>query len=106
MCRLIAISLWVGIAAMFTGGYDDWKNGARAGISYALSLAERHDCWVNVTMIEGLGTDTNPTIVGYTAAVAVWQALDFVPPQEVIEKLEAIVFNSWKRPYDETPVFE
>ena len=30
-------------------GYDDWKNGARAGISYALAFAERDDCRVNVT---------------------------------------------------------
>jgi len=86
-------------------GYDDWKGGARAGISFALSLVRHTSCRVDVREIDGLTTDTNPTIVGYAAALAVWQALGFEPPSEVIEKLEAVVFSSWRRPHDEIPTF-
>ena len=86
-------------------GYDDWKNGARAGILFAVSLAGVACCRVDVRRMEGLSTDTNPTIVGYTAALAVWKALGFEPTSEMVEKLEAIVFSSWKKPYDEIPIF-
>lgn len=86
-------------------GYDHWKDGAKVGISFALSAAGTTDCRVKVTKIEGLSTDTNPTIVAYAAALAVWKALGFEPPKELVEKLEALVFTSWKRPYDEIPTF-
>ena len=86
-------------------GYDDWKDGARAGISFALLLAGVAGCRVDVRRIDGLSTDTNPTIVGYAAALAVWRALGFEPSSEIIEKLESIVFSSWRRPHDEIPIF-
>jgi hypothetical protein len=86
-------------------GYGAWKCGARVGVSFALSVAGRTDCRVDVRKIEGLTTDTNPTVVGYAAALAIWKALGFEPSQETIEKAETIVFSSWKRPYDEIPVF-
>jgi hypothetical protein len=86
-------------------GYEDWKGGARVGVSFALSEAGRADCRVNVSKIEGLSTDTNPTIVAYAAALAVWKALSFEAPTEVVEQLETLVFTSWNRPYDEIPKF-
>ena len=86
-------------------GYEDWKGGARAGISFALSVADRTGCRVEVCMIEGPTTDTNPTIVGYAAALAVWKALGHQPSSEIIEKTESIVFSSWRRPHDEIPTF-
>ena len=86
-------------------GYDDWKDGARAGIAFALSLTTRTGCRVEVQRIEGLTTDTNPTIGGYAAALAVWEALGFEPSSEITKKLEAIVFSSWRRPQNEIPVF-
>ena len=86
-------------------GYDDWKGGARAGISFALAISHQTDCRVNVSTIEGLTTDTNPTIVGYAAALAVWRALEFNPGAEIIEKMESTVFASWRRPLEEIPAF-
>jgi hypothetical protein len=86
-------------------GYEDWKGGAEAGVSFALSAAGRSDCRVNVSKIEGLTTDTNPTIVAYAAALAVWKALGFEPAKELVERLEELVFSSWKRPHDELPKF-
>ena len=86
-------------------GYDDWKGGAKAGVSFALSVAGKSDCRVNVSKIEGLGTDTNPTVVAYAAALAVWKALGFEPTKDLVDKVEGLVFSSWKRPHDEIPKF-
>jgi hypothetical protein len=60
---------------------------------------------VTITKIDGLTTDTNPTIVGFAAILAVWQALEFNPSREMIEKLENRVFESWNKPYEELPIF-
>jgi hypothetical protein len=86
-------------------GYDDWKSGASAGILFALSVTRHTKCRMDIQGIEGRTTDTNPTVVGYAAALAVWKALHFEPSSEVIEKLETIVFNSWNRPCNEIPTF-
>src|SRR5262245_17709314 len=60
-------------------GYDHWKNGARVGVTFALSIAGRPAAAVVVNRITGLTSDTNPTIVAVAAAQAVWSALGFVP---------------------------
>ena len=78
-------------------GYDDWKAGAKAGVSFAVVIAEKKKCHVQITKIEGLGTDTNPTIVGIAAAFATWQALDFSASKEVVEKIENQAFSSWSQ---------
>ncbi|MEM1178016.1 MAG: hypothetical protein AAGM22_06715 [Acidobacteriota bacterium] len=86
-------------------GYDDWKAGAETGVVFALSAIGQSRCRVDIQIIEGLTTDTNPTIVGYTAAKAVWAAMGVQPPAEVDEKLLELVFSSWDKPYDEIPTF-
>lgn len=86
-------------------GYDDWKQGAKIGAEFALLTAQAVNCHVTITQIEGLTTDTNPTIVGFASILAVWQALEFNPSREMIEKLENQVFESWNKPYDELPIF-
>ena len=86
-------------------GYDEWKGGAEAGVAFALSVAGKSDCRVNVSKIEGLTTDTNPTIVAYAAALAVWKALGFEPARKLVEQVEGLVFSSWKRPHNEIPKF-
>ena len=86
-------------------GYDDWQEGARAGVLYALSVAETEGAHVFVTKIEGLTTDTNPTIVGAAAALATWAALKFDAPKDVLERLEAQACSSWQLPHDSIPKF-
>lgn len=90
-------------------GYDDWKAGARAGASFALSVAAVN-CPVDtarvlIDRITGLTTDTNPTIVGAAAALAVWKAIPFLPPPDILQRLEAVLFNSWQLPADAAPKF-
>jgi hypothetical protein len=86
-------------------GYEHWKQGAKIGIEFALLTAQAVNCHVTITKIEGLTTDTNPTIVGLAAILAIWQALEFNPSREMIERLENQVFESWNKPYDELPMF-
>jgi hypothetical protein len=86
-------------------GYDDWKAGARAGVELALAVAEVSGAHVRIDHIAGLTTDTNPTLVGVAAALAVWRALGFSPSEEVVNRLEAIAFASWQRAPEEIPRF-
>jgi hypothetical protein len=86
-------------------GYDSWKAGARAGIEYALSKAGVGTARVEVVKIVGMITDTNPSVVGAAAAIAIWKALEFEPPEEVISSMEAVVFGNWQRSHDEVPQF-
>lgn len=86
-------------------GYDDWKAGAGAGVAFALSVATQSSTRVLIDRITGLTTDTNPTIVGAAAALAVWQALAFSPPPDILQRLEAVVFASWQHPSDHVPDF-
>jgi hypothetical protein len=86
-------------------GYDDWKGGARSGATFALAVAKAQSARVVVTRISGLTTDTNPSVVGAAAALAVWRALAFEPSASVTEKVEEIVLSSWERPLNEVPDF-
>lgn len=86
-------------------GYDDWKQGALAGIAYALATSGVGPCQVTVTKIEGLTTDTNPTIVGGAAIQAVWSAVDYQPAREQLEHIDQLVFQSFSHPADHLPMF-
>jgi hypothetical protein len=86
-------------------GYDDWKQGALAGIAYALATSVDHPCQVTVTKIEGLSSDTNPTIVGGAAIQALWFAVEYAPSQEQMEHVDRLVFQSFSHPADHLPAF-
>ena len=79
-------------------GYEDWKWGALEGASYGLRVVGHPEYGVAVTEIEGLTTDTNPTVVAFASALAVWNALSFEPRPEEMERLEAQVYTSWDAP--------
>jgi hypothetical protein len=78
-------------------GYAEWKAGAVAGVGFALRVAGARDCGVRVVLIEGMTSDTNATIVAAAAARAVWRALEFTPPSEVVATIDAEVLGSWTR---------
>jgi hypothetical protein len=97
---------WVGqgyIEEVPAAGYDDWKAGAAAGIRFALRVAGAAGR-VTVTKIEGLTTDTNPSVVGAAAALAVWECLRFSPDERTTAQMEGVVFTSGGRP-DQVPDF-
>jgi hypothetical protein len=81
-------------------GYNSWKIAARDGLAYAFSLIDSY--WtVHLNKIEGITTDTNPTIVGYTVLRAFFDKINFQLTSEQIEKLEEFVLNSWANPHKE-----
>jgi hypothetical protein len=86
-------------------GYDDWKQGALAGIAYALATCVDRPCQVTVTKIEGLSSDTNPTIVGDAAIQALWSAMQYTPSREQMERVDQLVFQSFSHPVDYLPEF-
>ena len=86
-------------------GYEDWKQGAQRGVLFALNVANQTRCHVAITKIQGMLTDTNPTIVGAAAMLATWEALAFTPPQEIVSRVEGQVFASWKLAWDAVPEF-
>jgi hypothetical protein len=86
-------------------GYDDWKQGALAGIAYALATCVDHPCQVTVTKIEGLPADSNPTIVGGAAVQALWSAVHYTPSREQLEHVDQLVFQSFSHPVDYLPEF-
>jgi hypothetical protein len=97
---------WIGqgyIEEVSATGYEEWKAGAKAGILFALRVAGAGGR-VTVTKIEGLTTDTNPSVVGAAAALAVWECLRFSPDARTTEQMERVVFGSGSRP-DHVPAF-
>lgn len=88
-----------------TTGCKDWKQGAEAGARHALRTAAQEQSLVFILRINGLSTDTNPTIVGAAAMKAVWQALGYSPFSGEVERIEQIVLGSWQQPYDFIPDF-
>src|SRR5689334_22662504 len=81
-------------------GYTHWKNGAIAGVEYALRVCGNPQYAVVITRIRGAHTDTNPTIVAAAAIDAVWKALAFQPSPQLLSCIEQTVFNSWSIPPD------
>ncbi|HYG78386.1 MAG TPA: hypothetical protein VEK08_25515 [Planctomycetota bacterium] len=75
-------------------GYDDWKAGGKAGALFALSFLPASHLRVVVTRISGLTSDTTPAAVGAATALAIWNALKFVPTTEAVSRLETVVLQS------------
>ncbi len=88
------------IESVPANGYNSWKIGAKKGLEYAFSLVDNY--WtVVINKIDGLSTDTNPTIVAYTVLRAFLDRVDFKLNVKEIEFLEKFVFDSWSKPYKE-----
>lgn len=84
------------------GRYEDWKAGARVGVEFALQVSNV-TANVVVRRITGMITDTNPSVVAAAAANAIWNAVGFSPPADVIALMESVVFQSWPRGHEYVP---
>ena len=85
-------------------GYDDWKQGAVNGVKFALEAINKQNAKVVITHIEGLTTDTNPTIVAAAAARAIWNAFEIRIPENTEKNLEDYVLQSWSNNSSFVPV--
>ncbi|HEX2913949.1 MAG TPA: hypothetical protein VH186_24305 [Chloroflexia bacterium] len=84
-------------------GYEDWKFGAIIVLNYALRKLDSPICKVTVIKIEGLTSDTNPTIVAAAAINALWKAYNYVPNIELQNYIEEEVLRSWALPQMSIP---
>ena len=86
-------------------GFESWKQGAKIGLEYCFSMV--NDFWtVELVTIEGLVSDSNPTIIGYVAIRAFFDSIGQELDNDKIEQLEAVVFKSWERQHlDHLPDF-
>ncbi|UOG77402.1 hypothetical protein MTX78_23960 (plasmid) [Hymenobacter tibetensis] len=88
------------------GGYDDWKNGAIAGLAYALHCLSNSQTYrIVVVDIVGTDVDTNPTIVALAALEGLWEALQYSASPAQWEELEAMARQSWQQDWFQVPVF-
>lgn len=78
-------------------GHELWKHGAVKGLEYGLSLSD-HNYHITIHEISGLITDTNATIVGYTALKAFCEKINLDLKESEVERLEKFVFSSWEKP--------
>jgi len=88
-------------------GYDEWKIAAKNGISFVLELTNQK--WrITINSIEGrIGTDTNPTIVGHAAILALANLIDLEIDDNLKKDLEDFVFQSWDNDnWNEIPNFK
>ena len=79
-------------------GYRHWQRGAALGAEYALEVAGEQCRNVIVSRIQGLTTDTNPTVVGVAAALGVWEAVGYEPTPEQLGHIKQHAGGSWRRP--------
>ena len=88
-------------------GYDDWKKGIHNGIEYAYSkLLNNNGLKVIIESANGLLTDTNPTIIGFTASRAILEKLPNLESNEERIILENMVYSSWCFDYNSIPDFK
>ncbi|POS00629.1 hypothetical protein Q361_1392 [Flavobacterium croceum DSM 17960] len=82
-------------------GYEDWKKGVKNGLEFALSKSSEK--WkVKIKKVEGrIGTDTNPTIIGFATILAFCEQTKLKLDSEIIEKIENFTFKSWENKNDE-----
>jgi hypothetical protein len=64
-------------------------------VKFALEAINKQNAKTVITHIEGLTTDTNPTIVSAAAALALWNALGINISEETEKNLEDYVLQSW-----------
>lgn len=77
-------------------GYNSWKLAAKRGLEYAFSFINSY--WeVHINKIEGLSTDTNPAIVGYTVLRTFFDKISFQLDAIQIEKIEQFGLSSWAK---------
>ncbi|MDO5978576.1 hypothetical protein [Flavivirga spongiicola] len=87
-------------------GYNDWKQGIRNGIEYAYNkLTNNSGLKIIIESAIGLTTDTNPTIIGFSASRAILYKLPNCESQTELELLEEMVYSSWDYEFDAIPDF-
>jgi hypothetical protein len=83
----------------------DWRKAARHGVEFGLKrIAPQYE--VTITDIVGTITDTNATIVAYTALRATWDKVNYTPSNAELTALEDFIYSNWTYRQPLVPDFE
>ena len=74
-----------------------WEQAVTAGVRYALRVARSLPCGVRIDELYGDPRRGRPMLFAAAAAQAVWEALEFEPPEEESARLTALVEESATR---------
>lgn len=82
-------------------GYEDWKKAVKNGLEFAFTKSAGK--WkVKIQKVEGrIGTDTNPTIVGFATILAFCVQTNLKLDSDLKDKIENFTFKSWEGKNDE-----
>ena len=76
-------------------GYEDWKKAVKNGLEFAFTKSAEK--WrVKIKKVEGMTTDTNPTIVGFAAIVAFCEQTNTDLSFDTKAAIENFTFKSWE----------
>lgn len=87
-------------------GYESWKKAVISGLEFVFSKS--NEKWtVKIKKVEGrIGTDTNPTIVGFATILAFCKRTNLELDFDLNSQLENFTYNSWEnKNYEKIPNF-
>lgn len=84
-----------------SNGYESWKKAVVNALEFVFSKSNKK--WtVKIKKVEGrIGTDTNPTIVGFATILAFCKQTNLELDSELNSQIEQFAFNSWENKNDE-----
>jgi len=84
-----------------SNGYESWKKAVVNALEFVFSKTNQK--WtVKIKKVEGrIGTDTNPTIVGFATILAFCKQTNLELDSELNSQIEQFAFNSWENKNDE-----
>ncbi|SNR33914.1 hypothetical protein [Flavobacterium sp. ov086] len=84
-----------------SNGYESWKKAVVNALEFVFSKTNQK--WtVKIKKAEGrIGTDTNPTIVGFATILAFCKQTNLELDSELNSQIEQFAFNSWENKNDE-----
>ena len=89
------------IESITLNGYEPWKKAVKSALEFAFTKSNEN--WnVKIKKVEGrIGTDTNPTIVGFATILAFFEKTNLKLETEEINEIENFTFKSWENGNDE-----
>lgn len=72
---------------------EGWVDAAEKGVLAALRLSDSEVSF-EITRIHGMPCDTNSTLVAIATMRAVWNAILFEPPPEIVARIETLISRS------------
>lgn len=86
---------------------EKWNQGIIIGLKYALKkILHKKKFHITILNIEGLHSDTNPTILAYAASRAILVKFPHQESKLQHKRLEKLLYSSWDFNHNGIPDFE